>query len=139
MAAKDLFHDAAKLALEKDGWTITNDPLYIRVTRRIGLFIDLGAEKLLVAEQGGRKIAVEVKSFLGMSVVNEFHLAVGQFLNYRIALKRTESDRMLYLALPQDTYADLFIDEFIQQVIEENQIKLIVFDPKRKVILQWKN
>jgi hypothetical protein len=139
MAAKDLFHDAAKSALEKDGWTITDDPLYVRVTRRIGLFIDLGAEKLLVAERRGQKIAVEIKSFLGMSVVNEFHLAIGQFLNYRIALKRTESDRKLYLAIPQDTYADLFIDEFIQQVIEENQIKLIVFDPKREVILQWKD
>ena len=30
MAAKDVFHDAVKRALEKDGWDITNDPLFIR-------------------------------------------------------------------------------------------------------------
>lgn len=28
--AKDLFHDAVKRALEKDGWTITHDPLFLR-------------------------------------------------------------------------------------------------------------
>ncbi|WP_340627206.1 element excision factor XisH family protein [Nodosilinea nodulosa] len=30
MAAKDLVHDAVKRALEKDGWTITDDPLFLR-------------------------------------------------------------------------------------------------------------
>ena len=29
MAAKDSFHDAVKSALEKEGWNITHDPLYI--------------------------------------------------------------------------------------------------------------
>src|SRR5262245_33757852 len=27
MAAKDIYHDHVKIALEKDGWTITHDPL----------------------------------------------------------------------------------------------------------------
>ncbi|WP_418006399.1 element excision factor XisH family protein [Nostoc piscinale] len=27
MAAKDIFHDAVKKGLEKEGWIITNDPL----------------------------------------------------------------------------------------------------------------
>ncbi len=30
MAAKDIFHDAVKRALEKDGWLITEDPLFLR-------------------------------------------------------------------------------------------------------------
>ncbi|WP_374108410.1 element excision factor XisH family protein [Nostoc sp. XA010] len=30
MAAKDIFHDAVKRALEKEGWLITNDPLFLR-------------------------------------------------------------------------------------------------------------
>ncbi len=31
MVAKDTFHDNVKTALEKDGWTITHDPLYLRI------------------------------------------------------------------------------------------------------------
>jgi hypothetical protein len=32
MPAKDIFHDAVKIALQKDGWTITHDPLFIRLS-----------------------------------------------------------------------------------------------------------
>lgn len=50
--------------------------------------IDLGAEKLLAAEREGEKIAVEIKSFLSPSAITDFHLALGQFLNYRTALRK---------------------------------------------------
>jgi XisH protein len=36
----------------------------------------LGAEKLIAAEKEGAQIAVEVKSFLGASLVSEFHTAL---------------------------------------------------------------
>ncbi|WP_205127413.1 element excision factor XisH family protein [Okeania hirsuta] len=36
MPAKDIFHDTVKRALEKEGWTITHDPL-----GDVGMFIDL--------------------------------------------------------------------------------------------------
>lgn len=60
--AKDLFHDAVKMALEKDGWTITHDPLHI-VSLGFNVLIDLGAERLIGASKGDETIAVEVKSF----------------------------------------------------------------------------
>ena len=66
--------------------------------------IDLGAEKLLAAGKGERLIAVEVKSFVGLSTISEFHVAVGQFLNYRIALEKLEPERVLYLAVPTEIY-----------------------------------
>lgn len=31
MLAKDVFHNAVRVALEKDGWTITQDPLHIKI------------------------------------------------------------------------------------------------------------
>jgi hypothetical protein len=77
MAAKDIFHDVVKIALQKDGWTITDDPLHIRLGGAIDMYIDLGAEKVIAAEKEGRKIAVEIKSFLGSSTLTEFHLALG--------------------------------------------------------------
>nr|WP_313898253.1 element excision factor XisH family protein [Nodosilinea sp. LEGE 07298] len=63
MPARDLYHDAVRVALEKDGWTITDDPLILTIGLR-SVFVDLGAEKLIAAERGTEKIAVEVKSFL---------------------------------------------------------------------------
>lgn len=83
MPARDLFHQIVRIALEKDGWEITHDPLYLRVSEKIALYLDIGAEKLLGAEREGCKIAVEIKSFVGLSSLTEFHLALGQFLNYQ--------------------------------------------------------
>jgi XisH protein len=48
--AKDLFHQAVRTALEKDGWTITDDPHPIRVLG-FDLDVDLGAERILAAER----------------------------------------------------------------------------------------
>ena len=139
MSAKDIFHDTVRSALEKDGWTITHDPLFIKVSSKIKVQIDLGAEKILSAERGMHKIAVEVKSFVGLSAVSEFHTAVGQFLNYRVALETIESERVLYLAVPTDIYQDFFTDSFIQTVLERYQIKMLVFNVKGQEITLWKD
>ncbi len=61
--ARDKVHEAVKVALQKDGWLITHDPYQLR-TLDVEYEIDLGAEEMVAAEKGGRKIAVEVKSFL---------------------------------------------------------------------------
>ncbi|MEO9123980.1 MAG: XisH family protein [Microcoleus sp.] len=138
MAAKDRFHNAVKIAIEKDGWTITDDPLFIKV-EDVDFYIDLGAEKLLAAEKAGQKIAVEIKSFLGASEVNEFHSALGQFLNYRLALSLKEPERILYLAVSSDIYDEFFSRRFIQRVIAEHQLKLLIFNAQQEEIVQWRN
>jgi XisH protein len=58
---RDKYHDLVKIALEKEGWTITHDPYFIRLGRRKG-YIDLGAE-MIGAERGLEKIAIEIKTF----------------------------------------------------------------------------
>ena len=68
MSAKDRFHQAVKVALIKDRWTITHDPLSLDFDNA-RIQIDLGGEQLIAADQGLDKIAVEVKSFLGASVL----------------------------------------------------------------------
>jgi hypothetical protein len=57
MPAKDLYHNTVRTALIKDGWTITHDPLKLKVGGR-SIYVDLGAKKLFAAEKEGRKIAV---------------------------------------------------------------------------------
>ena len=138
MPAKDIFHEQVKRALEKEGWIVTHDPLPI-AAGDVGMSIDLGAEKLIAAEKEGEKIAVEVKSFLGKSAIYEFHLAVGPFINYRLALKENESPRVLYLAVPLITYREFFSRQFIQTAVEYNQINLLIYNPDKEVIVQWKN
>lgn len=59
--ARDIYHYEVKEALIKDGWTITNDPLVLLGKNEGGLQTDLGAEKIITAEKGLTKIAVEVK------------------------------------------------------------------------------
>lgn len=137
MSAKDIFHQSVRTALEKDGWTITHDPLHLKVAD-IEFFIDLGAERLLAAQKEGQRIAVEIKSFIGASEVTEFHLALGQTLNYRLALKKEDPDRILYLAISEDTYQDFFSRQFIQDSLKEYQIKLLIFAISNLEIVLWK-
>ncbi len=136
MAAKDVFHKAVKLSLEKDGWRITDDPLYINFAE-VELYIDLGAERFLAAEKNEEKIAVEIKTFLNPSLISEFHTVLGQFLNYRFALKAEDQDRILYLAIPIEIYDTFFTRRFVQMIIQEYQIKLIIFDPVNEEIVKW--
>lgn len=63
------------------------------------MYIDLGAELILAAERDDQKIAIEIKSFLGASSISEFHSALGQFINYRLAFEEKEPERTLYLVV----------------------------------------
>lgn len=137
MSAKDLFHQGVLIAIKKDGWDITHDPFYLKLND-IEFYIDLGAERLITAQRSGQKIAIEIKSFLGASAVKEFHLALGQFLNYRLALKQIEPERILYLAIPKDTYEDFFARQFVQNSVAEYKIKLMIFDPVKQEVVLWK-
>lgn len=138
MSAKDRFHDIVKTALIQEGWTITHDPLYLDFdSARIQ--IDLAGERLIAAERDIDKIAVEVKSFLAASTIYEFHLAIGQCLSYRIALRSQEPERKLYLAVPIFTYQEFFRRPFAGETVREAQINLIVYDPDRGENLQWIN
>lgn len=136
MPAKDVFHDAVKYALEEDGWHITDDPLFLRFGG-LELYIDLGAERILAAEKGEEKIAVEVKSFIGTSETTEFSTALGQFLKYQMALEEEQPDRILYLAIPLDTYRSFFSLELPRRLVERYQVHLIIYNPKEKVIVKW--
>ena len=137
--AKDIFHETVKKALEKDGWTITHDPF--RIPKRVigaKLEIDLGLEKIIVAEKDTEKIVVEVKSFLKTSLIYEFHSVLGQYLNYIIGLEKIQSDRQLYLAIPKNVYTDLSEMPLFLTAIEKFDVKIIIFEPENEIILAWK-
>ncbi len=137
--AKDVFHDVVKRALQKEGWQITHDPFALKVGT-VEMAIDLGAERLFGAEREGQKIAVEVKSFLaGASAISEFHTALGQFINYRAALRLSEPERMLFLAVPTRTYDSFFQQAFPAMMLVENSVRLIVYDIPAEAVILWKS
>lgn len=138
MSARDIFHKAVKIALQNDGWTITHDPLTIDLADG-QLQVDLGAERLIAAQRQNERIAVEVKSFTAPSATSEFHSALGQFLNYRVALKIKEPERVLYLAVPLEVYDTFFSRQLPQLSIQEYQVKLLVFNPQQEIVVQWRN
>ncbi len=107
MPAKDIYHNVVKQALTRDGWMITDDPLRLQWGSR-DLYVDLGAEQLLAAEKSGRKIAVEIKSFISASPVADLENALGQYILYHDILAGLESDRGLYLAIRQEVFLNLF-------------------------------
>jgi len=133
---KDLFHTVVRDGLIKEGWQITHDPFPIDYGE-VQMQIDLGAERLLAATRDQEKIAVEVKSFTKPSAISEFHTAVGQYLNYRRALRSQEPNRILYLAVPSQTYDEFFRLRFIQEGVEEYQLNLIVYEIQDRRILRW--
>ena len=134
---KDKFHEAVKQALQKEQWTITEDPLRFQYGN-VKFQVDLALERIVAAEKEGEKIAVEIKSFLNPSAVTDFYPALGQFLSYRLGLSATEPERILYLAVPLDAYETFFQLEFTQEAIQLYQILLIVYDPVNEVIVQWR-
>jgi hypothetical protein len=73
--------------------------------------IDIGAEQLLAAENNDRKIVVEVKSFIRESRIADLDQGLGQYTLYYDILKRRESERQLYLAIPINAFTELFAGE----------------------------
>lgn len=134
--ARDLIHQLIRQALETDGWLITQDPYPIKIGG-FEMEIDLAAENLLVAERGVEKIAVEIKSFAGLSKVYDFHLAVGQFVDYRIALRSREPERILFIGITDEVWDSLFQLPFAQMVIDELKMKIVVVNPDKKEVVQW--
>jgi hypothetical protein len=136
MPRRDKFHQACKDALIKDGWTITHDPLMIEWGKK-DLFVDLGAERLLAAEKGTQKIAVEIKGFEGHSETNDLENALGQYLLYRAILSQTEQDRVLYLAVPEEVLLDTFMESIGKLVAQQYALKILAFEPSTAEVKQW--
>ena len=137
MPAKDVYHHTVRHALIKDGWTITHDP-YTMAFGQKDVFVDLGAERLLAAEKGREKIAVEIKSFRGSSDIRDLEDALGQYVFYRSLMHRFEPDRKLFLAVPQSVMVSTLEEPIARPALEDLSVALMAFDPTQEVVVTWK-
>lgn len=138
MPAKDIFHNSFKASLIKDGWTITHDPLSLRMGKK-DLFVDLGAERLLAAEKEHQRIAIEIKSFVSQSEIRDLENALGQYVLYQNVLSVIDPDRQLYLAVRESVFLDLFEEEIGKLLLERQVLRLLTFDPELEVLKRWIN
>ncbi len=134
--AKDLLHTIVRDTLINDGWTVTHDPYQMK-DYDPAWEVDFGAEKIIAAERGMEKIAVEAKSFLETSFAHEFHGILGQYLDYRSGLKRLEPDRKLYLAVPVEVWEADFQRVGIKNALNDYEVDLFLYDPIEKIIVAW--
>ncbi len=136
MPAKVKIHDPVRRALEKDGWTITNDPMFLRFADE-SLYADLAAEQLIAAEKTTRKIAIEIKTFNNPSVVEELQKTVGKVRMYRYALQNIEPDRQLYVAVSETIRRDVFMDGLGAIMLQRDIERLVSIDLEKEEVVQW--
>jgi hypothetical protein len=86
-----------------------------------------------------QKIVVEIKSFVGRSLMYDFHGALGQYIVYQNLIELTAPENRLYLAIDDIVYQDFFQRKAIQAVARQNQLLLIVVEIEKEEIIQWIN
>ena len=59
-------------------------------------------------------------------------------LSYHTALALLASDRVLYLAVPLDTYEVYFTTAFVQTILDKATINLMVYSVLEEAIVLWR-
>jgi hypothetical protein len=60
-----------------------------------------------------------------------------QYILYENALELVEPDRILYLAIREIIFYELFEEVIGRYLLEKRLLKIVVFDPEREEIVQW--
>lgn len=138
MPKKDIFHDTVINALKKEGWVITNDPLFVPTEGGVNFFIDLGLERMIGARKNDDYIAVEIKSFDESTPFYSFYEILGQFLIYKMALREQVKPFELYVAVSNLGFKRLDEAPIFNRAIEQYQLKFILFDAITQSVVEWK-
>lgn len=136
MPIRDSIHEPVKQAFIKDGWEITYDPYVISYGERF-LFVDLGASSIIGIRQGTKDIAIEIKEFRGQSQIADLEQAIGQYTLYRLLLNQVDPEREVYLAIPEETYNDIFSEPIGKLAIAQLSLKLVIVNLAKQEISQW--
>jgi hypothetical protein len=63
--------------------------------------------------------------------------AIGKYAVYRKALMLDESDRILYLAMPEDVYDKYATEPLFIGSLEDEKVNLILFETSIDKITRW--
>jgi XisH protein len=123
-------------ALEKQGWAVSQQPVFLRVMTAT-YFADFQAKRG-VNGNTQHLIIVEVKCFTNESTQqDELYRAIGQYLLYRSILKLKELVIPIYLAIPTVAFVTLFTQAEVKITVQDVGIKLIVVDLEKEEVAEW--
>lgn len=71
-------------------------------------------------------------------MINSFHQALGQYLDYRDALEESDIARELFLAISNEVNNRIENFPFIIRRIKKYGLKILVVDINTKTIISWK-
>jgi hypothetical protein len=126
----DKFKEEVIRCLAKAGWNVIQDPFYVR-HNKLSFNIDLEVEK------EGETRLIEIKSFLSKGFLEDFYAARGKYQTYQDVLNIKGITTPLYLAVPYQTYQTGFTNPFIQTILVQSNIKLLVYNIRTKRISRW--
>lgn len=139
MPQNDIIHLAVRRSLEKQGWRVVTEHLYLEEGGYY-IYIDLALEQGTVMGQAGREeIVVEVKSFISPSFMSDFQEALGQYLVYQDQLDERGDHRPLFMAISDNVYHRHFTQPRIQRMVRKYQMHLLVVDIRTEEVWQWIN
>lgn len=79
----------------------------------------------------------QIKTFRNPSPIVDLEQAIGQYSLYEDVLHIVEPERILYLAIPEEAFTEIF-SEPIGQLALQNRIKrAFTFAPDTEEIVQW--
>ena len=78
-----------------------------------------------------------MKIFSSRSEVEDLEQALGKYTLYLDVLAQQEPARVLYLAVHQAVFEDLFEEPIGQLLLRNQRVRLVVCDSTREVINQW--
>lgn len=90
-------------------------------------FPDLGAERVIAAEWGTERVAVEIKSFIGQDFDIQFYETLGQYDSYYYALAELEPDRTVWIAITQQVWKEFFLLDHVQKLLNLKKIPVLAF------------
>jgi len=133
----DIIHMAVRRALEKQGWRLVTEHLYLE-EGGYSVYIDLALERDDPDGQGRvESVVVEVKSFIRSSFINDFQDALGQYLVYQDQLEVRDDPRLLFLALPLEVFRAHFTQPRIERMAQRYHLHLLVVDTYNEEVHQW--
>lgn len=75
---------------------------------------------------------------MNRSITYDFYGAYGQFRFYRRGILKTDPERILFLAIAKDVYSEIQQRAFYMELIEDEKIFLLIFNPLNRTIESWK-
>jgi hypothetical protein len=100
-------------------------------------FVDIGAERLIGAERGTERIAVEIKGFTGPSEVTELHRATGQYILYERILRQIDPERTVVLAVPDDVLRSVFLKDLGELLVQDGVLRVFGYDSENEEVTRW--